>query len=345
MKALIKERPAPGLSLVDVPEPRVQNPDDVLFKVDYCAICVGETKVYDWNAWAAADRTLELPAVLGHEASGTVLEVGKAVTAFKPGDRIVNDPLIYCGRCRSCRKGSTNMCEHREIYGKKRGAFAEYAVLPERVICRLSDHLTLEEGTILENLGIGVHAAEVEPHDPGDLAVILGGGGPIGILASQTLVAWGVKTILTEVSDARLEFARQHSGAIVVDAKREDPVQRVLDETDGRGADFVIEMGANQTVLNQAFRMVRLCGTIVTIGTFDGPVMFNPFFELTRREVRLQAVMGRTWETWRRINQLVESGKVNLKPLISHVLPIEEFDRGFQLVKTHDVQKVILRPA
>lgn len=344
MKALVKERPVPGLSRLDLPEPKIQNPDDVLFKVDYCAICVGETKVYDWNAWAAADKTIELPAVLGHEASGTVLEVGPEVKGFKPGDRIVNDPLIYCGRCRPCRNGSTNMCESREIYGKKRGAFAEYAVLPERVVCRLSDRLSLEEGTILENLAIGVHAAEADTHDPGDWAVIVGGAGPIGILAAQTLVAWGVNTIITDVSDARLDFARSYSGALVVDAKLEDPVDRVMKETGGKGADFVIEMGANQTVLDQAFKMVRLCGTIVTIGTFDAPVTFNPFFELTRREVRLQAVMGRNWETWRRVNQLVESGKVNLKPLITHILPMEEFDRGFDLVKSHNVQKVVLKP-
>ena len=137
MKALVKERPAPVCRCSEIELPRVANPDDVLFKVEYCAICVGETKVYDWGEWAANDKTLQLPTVLGHEAAGTVVEVGSAVTPFKPGDRIVNDPLIYCGHCRQCRSGFTNMCENREIYGKRRGAFAEYAVLPERVICPL----------------------------------------------------------------------------------------------------------------------------------------------------------------------------------------------------------------
>jgi threonine 3-dehydrogenase len=344
MRALVKEKPGPGLKLVDLPEPRIEHPDDVLFEVAYCAICVGETKVYDWNEWAAADKTLQLPAVLGHEASGVVVEVGPEVKAFKPGDRIVNDPLIYCGRCRQCHDGATNMCENREIYGKRRGAFAEYAVLPERVICPLSERLSLEEGTVLENLGIAVHAGEAEPHDPGDWAVILGGGGPIGVLAAQALVAWGVNTILTEVLQPRLEFARRFSGAIVVDAQHEDVAERVMRETGGKGADFVIEMGANQAVLEQAFRIVRLRGTVVTIGTFDRPVTFNPFFSMTRREIRLQSVMGRNWETWRRMNQLVETGKVNLRPLISCVLPMEEYDRGFELVKHHEVQKVLLKP-
>lgn len=344
MRALVKERQEPGLSLKNVEQPHIQHPDDVLFKVEYCAICVGETKVYDWNEWAASDTTLQLPTVLGHEASGIVVEVGSEVKAFQPGDRIVNDPLIYCGRCRACREGSTNMCESREIYGKRRGAFAEYAVLPERVICRLSDRLSLEEGALLENLGIAVHAAEAEPHDPGDWAVILGGGGPIGILAAQTLTAWGVRTILTDVSDSRLKLAGEISGAMVVDARHEDPVKRIMDETGGKGADFVIEMGANQTVWDQAFRIVRSCGTVVTIGTFDHSVSFNPFFAMTRREIRLVAVMGRTWETWRRMSQLVEAGKLNLRPLISYILPLDQYARGFELVKTCEALKVLMKP-
>ena len=343
MKALIKETPAPGLSLVDLPAPRILNPDDVLFRVEYCAICVGETKVYDWNAWAANDKTLQLPTVLGHEAAGVVVEVGPAVTQFAPGDRIVNDPLIYCGHCRHCRQGFTNMCETREIYGKRRGAFAEYAVLPERVICPLPERLSLEEGAVLENLGIAVHAVEIEAHDPGDWAVILGAG-PIGVLAAQTLVGWGVNTIITDLSDARLAFAGQHSGAIPVDIKREDPVAAVMQYTGGKGADLVIEMAANQAALDNAFDMVRIRGTIVTIGSFDQPVTFNPFFKMTRREIKLQSVMGRNWETWRRMVQLVNADKVDLKPLITHVLPLEEFDHGFALVKGHDVQKVLLRP-
>jgi threonine dehydrogenase-like Zn-dependent dehydrogenase len=235
------------------------------------------------------------------------------------------------------------MCENREIYGKRRGAFAEYAVLPERVLCPLPDTLSLQEGTVLENLGIAVHAVEIEHHDPGDWAVILGAG-PIGILAAQTLVAWGVNTIITDLSDARLAFAEQHSGAIPVNVKRDDPVAAVMRHTKGKGADFVVEMAANQAAMDNAFDMVRIRGTIVTIGTFDVPISFNPFFKLTRREIKLQSVMGRNWETWRRMVQLVEAHKVDLKPLITHVLPMAEYACGFEMVKEHNVQKVLLQP-
>jgi threonine 3-dehydrogenase len=170
------------------------------------------------------------------------------------------------------------------------------------------------------------------------------GAGPIGILAAQALVAWGVNTIITDLADVRLDFARKFSGAIVVDIKQENPVQKVMELTKGKGADFAIEMGANQAAMDQAFDMVRIRGTVVTIGTFDSPITFNPFFKMTRREIKLQSTMGRTWETWRRMNQLVDSGKVNLKPLITHILPIEKYQEGFEMVKGHDVMKVLLKP-
>jgi threonine 3-dehydrogenase len=343
MKALLKERPAAGLALRDIARPEIVNADDVLFRVEYCAICVGEVKAYDWNEWAARDTTFRLPTVLGHEASGTVVAVGPAVQRLRPGERIVNDPLIFCGHCSQCRSGYSNMCEQREIYGKQRGAFAEYAVLPERVLSPLPAGLSLEEGAVLENLGIAMHAVDCEPHEPGEWAVILGAG-PIGILAAQILVAWGTNTVITDLVDARLDFARQYSGALVVDIKREDPVRKVLDLTGGRGARFVIEMAANQKALDQAFAMVRIRGTVVTISTFDEPVTLNPFYQMTRREIRLQSVMGRTGESWRRMVQMVEKGQVHLRPLITQVLPLEEYGRGFELVKGHEVMKVLLRP-
>ena len=114
--------------------------------------------------------------------------------------------------------------------------------------------------------------------------------------------------------------------------------------TNGRGADFVLEAGATQSALEQAFELVRNVGTIVTIGTFNGPVSFNPFFKLTRREIKLVSTMGRTWETWRRMVQLIDSDKLNLKPFISHILPLEEYRQGFDLVKAGECMKVLLKP-
>ena len=343
MKALVKERPGPGLSLLDIDIPTIERVDDVQFKVEFCAICVGEMKVYDWDDWAANDPTLQLPTVLGHEVSGVATEVGAEVTRFRPGDRIIVDPLIACGHCFMCRKGKTNMCLNREIYGKRRGAFAEYAVLPERALARMPDRLSFEEGAMLENLGIAVHAVEIDHHDPGDIAVVVGCG-PIGIMAGQSLEAYGCNVVMTDLAEPRIAKAKEIINGVVIDVREQDPIAVVQGMTDGRGADFVIEAGATQSAFDQALALVRNCGTVVTMGTFGQPVTFNPFFALTRREIRLQSIMGRTWETWRRMVQLLESDQIDLNPFISHILPIEEYERGFELVRLSETMKVLLKP-
>jgi threonine 3-dehydrogenase len=231
--------------------------------------------VYEWGAWAAADQTIKLPTVLGHEASGVVTEVGSDVTNFKPGDRITVDPMIH--------------------------------------------------------------------YDPGDLAVVIGVG-PIGIMAAQTLKAYGVNVVSTDMVESRLELAKKVVGGTVINAKEEDVTPRVLEMTNGKGADFVIEAAATQSALDQAFDIAKANGTVITIGTFDGPVSFNPFFKMTRREIRLVSTIGRTWETWRRMTQLIDAGKIDLTPFVSHILPMEEFEKGFELVKSPAVMKVLLEP-
>jgi 2-desacetyl-2-hydroxyethyl bacteriochlorophyllide A dehydrogenase len=343
MKALVKERPEPGLSLLDIEKPQIKNPDDVLFKVKYCGICVGEVKVYDWGEWAASDQTLKLPTVLGHEVAAVVAEVGSGVKSFKPDDRITVDVFIPCGRCHQCRTGHSNVCANREIYGKRRGAYAEYAVLPERAICKIPDKLSMEEAVLLENLGVAVHAVETVPHDPGNLAVVIGCG-PIGIMAAQTLAAYGVKVVLTDMAKPRLAMAEKISGGIVIDISQENPVEKIRDITNGKGADFVLEAAATPSALDQAFDIVKTRGTVVTIGTFSEPVTFNPFFRMTRQEVRLIGSIGRTWETWRRMMQLIASDSLNLKPLITKILPMEKYHEGFELVKSHGVMKILLHP-
>jgi len=280
---------------------------------------------------------------MGQEVAAVVEEVGSGVMGLKPGDRVTVDVFIHCGRCYQCRTGHSNVCEDREIYGKRRGAYAEYAVLPERVICKVPDKLSMEEIALLENLGVAMHSVEHVSHDPGDVAVILGCG-PIGIMAAQTLVAEGVNVVLTDMVGSRLSMAEEISGGIVIDINEEDPVEKINDMTNGKGADFVLEAAATQSALDHAFDVVKTRGTIVTIGSFGQPVKFNPFFMMTRREARLVGSIGRTWETWRRMTQLIESDKLNLKPLVTKILPIEKYQEGFELVKSYAVMKVLLQP-
>ena len=157
-------------------------------------------------------------------------------------------------------------------------------------------------------------------------------------------MAPGCRVGMNDLAGPRLDKARQMIPGVVIDVREQDAVGVVKEMTEGRGADFVIEAAATQSALDQAFALARNCGTVVTIGTFGKPVSFNPFFTMTRREIRLQSIMGRTWETWRRMVQLIESEQVDLKPFISYILPFEEYERGFELVRSSETMKVLLRP-
>jgi len=343
VQALVKERPETGLSLLEIDTPGIDHPDDVLFEVGACAICTGELKVYDWGAWAASDKTIELPTVLGHEASGTVVEVGDAVTTCEPGDRIVVDPIIGCGRCEMCLSDRANMCGDREIYGKRRGALAGYAVLPERAICPMPEGLSFEEGALLENFGIAAHAVEGFAHAPGDLSLVVGSG-PIGIMAAQVLAAWGQRVVITDLVPYRLRKARQLVDGAVLDASQGDLVAQVHAMSDGIGADFVLEAAGTPSALDQAFECVRNCGTVVTIGTFDRAVDINPFFQMTRREISLASRMGRTQATWMRMNRLLATGRFGLDAFVSRVMSLDAYEEGFSEARSPNVMKVVLQP-
>jgi threonine dehydrogenase-like Zn-dependent dehydrogenase len=201
----------------------------------------------------------------------------------------------------------------------------------------------MEEVALLENLGVAVHAVEHVHHDPGDLAVIIGCG-PIGIMAAQTMVAQGVNVVLTDMVKPRLDVAEEISGGTVIDVSKDDPVEKIGEITNGKGADFVLEAAGSPSALDQALDVVKTRGTVVTIGTFGKPVTFNPFFKMTRREISLMSSIGRTWETWRRMMQLIESDSLNLKPLVTKILPMKQYQEGFELVKSHEIMKVLLRP-
>jgi 2-desacetyl-2-hydroxyethyl bacteriochlorophyllide A dehydrogenase len=343
LRALVKEHPKPGLSLMTIEPPVLSNTRDVIFKVAYCSICAGDLKVYDWDPWAASDATLHLPTVLGHEVSGVVEEIGSEVKKFKPGDRISVDSFLHCALCNYCTSGFTNLCENREIYGKRRGAFAEYAVLPEHVLVKLPDSISTEEGALLENLGIAVHAVEQVPHYPGELAVVMGSG-PIGNLAAQALTASGLKVLICDKVEKRLKSAQTNTSIIAVDIRKDNLGEIVHDLSSGRGADFILEAAGSEPALLQAFDLIKPRGTIVTIGTYGSPVTFNPFFQMTRKEVRLFSSIGRTAQTWRKMVLLLDSSNINLKGLISCLLPLEDYENGFELAKSKDVLKVLLKP-
>lgn len=343
MKALVKTGPGKGITYKDVDKPTIRTPDEVLVNIKTVSICASDVPIYNWTGWGIrAMEHAEYPMTPGHEAAGDVVEVGESVSTVKPGDRITINSLFTCGQCFYCLRGLDNVCEHRVIFGKKTGAYAEYVTVPERAAIKLPDELTYEEGALLEALGVAIHAVDQGTPQPGEYTVILGCG-PIGMMASKYMDLFGTNNYSTEISKDRIRFAEK-LGINVIDASSEDIVQRILDETEGRGADFVLESTGNENVMQQALDMVRNVGRIVTIGTFAKPITMDVFFKISRKELRLMGNLGRPIRDWYRAITLVERGRIDLKPFITHKFKLEEYEKAFEAAGSPTSIKVLLYP-
>jgi threonine 3-dehydrogenase len=343
LKALVKTGPGEGLEYKEVDAPEPKDPYDVQVRVKAVSICGSDALIYFWEEWGKrAMEHAEYPAILGHEASGIVTAVGKTVTKVSIGDKVALNSLFSCGQCFYCMRGLDHLCEHRVIFGKKTGAYAEYAVVPERAVIKLPDELDFDEGALLEPLGVAIHAVDRGMPLPGECAVVLGCG-PIGISALMYLDLHGTMNIATEINESRIKFAKDLTKARILNPLKIDVIQEVRNLTGGRGADFVLEATGNEAVMQQALEIVRNDGRVVTIGTFGKPIPIDVFFKISRKELKVMGSLGRPTSDWYRAIELIRQGKLEVKRIITHRFQLSEFKKGFEAVKSSP-GKVLLYP-
>ncbi|MGB6597890.1 MAG: galactitol-1-phosphate 5-dehydrogenase, partial [Candidatus Acidiferrum sp.] len=320
MKALLLSQ-YKHLEIADLPDP---NPGDgeVLISVAACGICGSDVHGYD----GSSGRRIP-PIVMGHEAAGTIAALGKQVTGFAEGDRVTFDSTIFCGSCAHCLRGDVNLCDHRQVMGvscaefRRPGAFAEYVAVPSRILYRLPQNLSFTEAAMLEAVSVALHGVSLAPATTGCTALVLGAG-MIGLLTVQALRAAGCSRIfVADVDSTRLKLAQQ-VGATTVLSANSDIVDQVLQLTSGAGVDLAIEaVGRNETV-KTSIESVRKGGTVVLVGNIS-PEVTLPLQEVVTRQIRLQGSCASAGEYPRAI-ELLASGAIQVKPLITAVAPLEE---------------------
>ncbi|HHM12764.1 MAG TPA: galactitol-1-phosphate 5-dehydrogenase, partial [Planctomycetaceae bacterium] len=249
MKALVL-REYRKLEVTDFPQPEV-GAGEVRIAVRACGICGSDIHGYD----GSTGRRIP-PLVMGHEAAGVVVETGPGVDAFRVGDRVTFDSTVWCGECDYCRRGAINLCDRRQVLGvscgdyRRHGAFAEYVVVPERIVYRLPDELPFHHAALIEAVSVAVHAVERTPVRLGDTAVLVGSG-MIGLLVLQALkLAGAAKVIAIDRDETKLELARELGATDVIRASTPEEVGAAVSEvTGGRGADVAVEaVGIEPTV-------------------------------------------------------------------------------------------------
>jgi threonine 3-dehydrogenase len=346
MKAVQKIHRAPGLDLVEVDIPKIK-PDEVLVKVAATAICGSDMHFYHWDEYAQS--RIKPPLTIGHEFSGDIVEVGKEVSDYKVGDYVAADSHIACGVCPVCKLGLQHICQNLKIFGNEvDGSFAQYIAVPQNSLWPISREISPEIGAVLEPLGGAVQATLIEPVTA--KSVVIYGDGPIALFAAGVASVSGASHIsLVGLVPSRLEVAKKMGANDIYNAGEDpDVVPKLLERTNGLGSDVVIEMSGAGAALKNAFATVRKGGRVTLFGLSPKPIQeFDFNYNIILRQVRVHGVAGRhMFDTWIVMDGLLQTGKLDPRPVITDVLPLEKFDEGFQKLSSgsRDSIKIILQP-
>ncbi len=331
------------LEMADFPVP-TSGLHEVLVRVAACGICGSDVHGYD----GSSGRRIP-PIVMGHEAAGTIAALGDGVANLQLNDRVTFDSTISCGNCAFCRRGEVNLCNSREVLGvscgdyRRAGAFAEYVVVPARIIYRLPQTVSFPEAALLEAVSVAVHAISLAEGVPKNSGLIIGAG-TIGLLCLQALPVAGCSRIfIADVDESRLALAKT-LGATSILPSGPDLAEKVKQMTGGEGVDIVVEaVGKNETVA-ASIEAVRKGGTVILVGNIT-PEVTLPLQKVVTRQIRLQGSCASAGEYPRAI-ELMASGAIKVKPLITAIAPLEEGPEWFRRLHAHEagLTKVVLTP-
>ncbi|HZI94857.1 MAG TPA: L-threonine 3-dehydrogenase [Patescibacteria group bacterium] len=339
MRALVKERPGKGLVLKEVPAPR-PGPRDVLIKVKRVGLCGTDAHIYAWNAWAAG--RLKPPVIIGHEFAGAVQEVGAEVVGLAAGDVVTAEGHIACGFCMQCRTGNAHICRNVRIIGVDiDGAFAEYIVMPATNVWKVDPEITLDVAALHDPLGNAFHT--VMSADVRGRSVLVTGCGPIGLFCIGIAKASGASRIFaSEVQPARLELARRMGAHVTINPASDDMESIVRAQTDGLGADVVLEMSGHPRALRGGLKVVRDGGTVCLLGLPDEEVPINISRDVIFKGVTIKGIIGRRmFETWYAMRSYLRAGLLDPTPVITHRFGIGEYDKAMEAIHA-GAGKVIL---
>lgn len=338
MKALVKRQAGPGIWMEDIPEPRV-GPNDVLIQIRKTSICGTDLHIYHWDAWA--QKTIPVPMAVGHEYCGHIVELGSEVRGLAVGDRVSGEGHVTCGHCRNCRAGRRHLCRNTAGVGVDRpGAFAQYLSLPAVNAFKLPDTVSDDIAAILDPFGNATHSALAFSLVGED--VLVTGAGPIGIMATALARFVGARHIVvTDVNDYRLGLARTMGASRAINVRREALDDAMRDLGMQEGFDVGLEMSGSPAAFREMLRTMHHGGSVAILGipSEEAAIDWN---QVIFKGLTLKGIYGREmFETWYKMASLLQSG-LELRPVITHHFPAQEFERAFQITESGQSGKVIL---
>jgi threonine 3-dehydrogenase len=331
MKAVVKASAGPGAEIRDVPVPSC-GPGQLLLRVLRAGVCGTDLHIYTWDRWSQG--RIKPP-----------VEIGAGVTEFKLGERVSCESHIVCDHCIPCRTGNGHVCENTKILGVDvNGGFAEYVAVPSTNAWRAPANIPIEVQGIMEPLGNAVHTAF-----SGALAgcrIAVTGCGPIGLFAVGVARAAGASQVIaSDVAPYRLDLARRMNADVVIDASKESFVDRVREVTGGRGLDGVLEMSGSPQAMRDGLTALRMGGRLSLLGLPQEPFELDWNRLVIFKGITIHGIIGRRmYETWYQMDNLLRTGRLDVRPAITHVMPMEKFDEAIGLLRSGTAGKVVLVP-
>lgn len=322
--------------------------DGLLIKIESVGLCGSDVRTYFHG-----HHELKYPQILGHENCGEIVEVGLKTKGYKKGERIIFHPAIPCNKCYYCKKGLHTLCVgEKKIYGSHiPGGFAEYMIIPgigveNGQILKVPENIKSEEIIIVELLSSIINSQEYANVTLGETVVIIGTG-PIGCLQSEIARLRGAKQIIMiDINKKRLEMSKSFSGTHFINSIEEDPISKVMELTDGFGADVVI--AANPSVESQAqgLEMLRKRGRLVIFGgvSKDNPYTKFDSNKIHYKEIAILGAYGYSQVQFKTAFDIIVNGMINTKGFVTHTLPLKEMEKGVELIKSGEAIKVVLKP-
>jgi len=345
MKALIKTAPGAGnLAVMDAPVP-APGPGDALVRILRSGLCGTDLLVHD-GVYRGRTRPVPSPLILGHEASGEVVELGAGTTGPARGTRVAIEAVTGCGTCYQCARGRYNLCQDWHHIGlTTAGALAEFAVVPASSLLPLPPSMSLENAAFLEPLATVMHTIERTRPLPGTAAAVIGPG-PFGLLHVQALRAAGAGPIAVfgrPGDEARLEIARRIGADDTRVGNRADAIACAARWTDGIGMGLVIETAGTPEGVQTALEIAAGGGTLATLGLTRHTEI--DALQVMRKDLTWVGVVAAVRRHWAEAIQLVASGRLNPEALITHRLPLRDALDGFAVLRAREAVKVMYDPA
>ena len=329
MKAAVFHGAEVGIKIEEIPIPKI-GPDEILVRVAACGVCHTDLHYIEHGV----PTFKKPPVVLGHEASGTVEEIGSEVSNVAKGQRVLLPAVMTCGRCAFCRDGRENICSNMTMLGNHiDGAYAEFIAVPAKDALNLPDSIPLEAASIIADaVSTPYHAVKNRARvRPGDVVVVFGCGG-VGINAVQLAAAAGGSVIAVDLNERKLEWAREFGAVETINASKVDRVSKEIKKRTGGGADIAMEVIGNPQTIEEAFESVRIGGRLVVVGythekisIVAGKIMF--------KELEVVGSLGCRPADYVPLIRMVEQGKVNVERQVTHRFELKDLDRAFAVMK------------